>query len=149
ITSSIQAEEDNPYGESKKAGEDLLFEYSKETGSEALVYRLPNLFGKWSRPNYNSVIATFCYNITRGMDIQVNDPEVELNLSYIDDVINEFINAMEGNPTRDKEFCRVPITYSVKLGDIARLIKSFKESRNDLFIPNMEDEFTKKLYSTY
>lgn len=149
ISSSIQAERDNPYGRSKKAGEDLLFNYKKETGAEVLVYRLANLFGKWSRPNYNSVVATFCYNIARDMEIQVNDPEVELSLSYIDDVVKEFINAMEGNPTRDGEFCLVPVVHKVKLGRLAELIKSFRSSREDLFIPDMKDLFTKKLYSTY
>lgn len=149
ISSSIQAERDNPYGKSKKAGEDLLFNYKKETGTEVLVYRLANLFGKWSRPNYNSVVATFCHNIARDMEIQVNDPEAELSLSYIDDVVKEFIQAMEGNPTRDGEFCIVPVVHKIKLGRLAELIKSFKTSREDLFIPDMRDPFTKKLYSTY
>ena len=149
ITSSIQAEIDNPYGRSKKAGEDLLFKYSKETGAKVYVYRLPNLFGKWSKPNYNSVVSTFCYNIARDLDIQINDPEVELNLCYIDDVLDEFMKALENNPTKEGEFCVVPVTYKVKLGKLAELIQSFKKSRKDLSIPNMEDSFTKKLYSTY
>lgn len=149
ITSSIQAEIDNPYGRSKKAGEDLLFNYSKETGAKVYVYRLPNLFGKWSKPNYNSVVSTFCYNIARDLDIQINDPEVELNLCYIDDVLDEFMKALENNPTKEGEFCVVPVIYKVKLGKLAELIQSFKESRKDLSIPNMEDPFTKKLYSTY
>lgn len=149
ITSSIQVERDNPYGKSKKAGEDLLFNYNRETGVKVLVYRLANLFGKWSRPNYNSVLSTFCHNIARDMEIQVNDPEVELSLSYIDDVVKEFINAMEGNPTQNKEFCIVPVVHNVKLGKLAELIKSFRDSRQDLFIPDMEDPFIKKLYSTY
>lgn len=149
ITSSIQAERDNPYGRSKKVGEDLLFRYSEETGVKVLVYRLANLFGKWSRPNYNSVVSTFCYNIAREMEIQVNDPEIELSLCYIDDVVKEFINAMEGNPTQAEEFCIVPVIYNVKLGKVAELIKSFRGNREDLFIANMKDSFTKKLYSTY
>jgi UDP-2-acetamido-2,6-beta-L-arabino-hexul-4-ose reductase len=149
ITSSIQSERDNPYGKSKKAGEDLLLKYEKETGAKAFVYRLPNLFGKWSRPNYNSAVSTFCYNIARGMEIEINDPEVELSLSYIDDVVKEFINAMEGNPTRDERFCIVPVVHNVKLGKAVELIKSFRDSRNNLFIPDMKDQFTKKLYSTY
>ena len=149
ITSSIQAERDNPYGISKKAGEDLLFKYSKETGAKVFVYRLANLFGKWSRPNYNSVVSTFCHNIARDIDIQINDPEAELTLSYIDDVVNEFINAMEGNPTKYERFCIVPIVYGAAVGKIAELIKSFKDSRKGLFIPNMGDPFTKRLYSTY
>lgn len=149
ITSSIQAERDNPYGKSKKAAEDLLFTYAKDTEAKVLVYRLANLFGKWSRPNYNSVVSTFCYNIARDLDIQINDPEVELELCYIDDVVKEFIKAMEGNHTVEGKFCVVPVTHKIKLGKLAELIQSFKESRNDLSIPNMNDPLTKKLYSTY
>lgn len=149
ITSSIQAEKDNPYGKSKKAGEDLLFNYSEETGSKVLIYRLPNLFGKWSRPNYNTVVATYCYNIARGLDIQINDPDAELTLCYIDDVLDEFIKALQGNETKNGKYCYVPVSHQIKLGNLAGRIKSFKESRKDLSIPDMEDEFTKKLYSTY
>ena len=149
ITSSIQAERDNPYGVSKKAGEDLLFDYKKDTGANVYVYRLPNLFGKWSKPNYNSVVSTFCHNIARDLDIQINSPEAELNLCYIDDVLDEFIKALENNPTKDGEFCKVSTSYNIKLGGLADLIQSFKESRKDLSIPNMKDSFTKKLYSTY
>lgn len=149
ITSSIQAERDNPYGKSKKAAEDLLFTYGEDTEAKVLVYRLANLFGKWSRPNYNSVVSTFCYNIARGLDIQINDPEVELELCYIDDVVKEFIKAMEGNPTVEGKFCIVPVAHKIKLGKLAELIQGFKESRNDLSIPNMNDPLTKKLYSTY
>lgn len=149
ITSSIQADKDNPYGKSKKAGEDLLFAYSGQAGVKVLVYRLANLFGKWSRPNYNSAVSTFCYNIARDMEIQVNDPQANLSLCYIDDVVSEFINAMEGNPTKDEDFCKVNAIYNVKLGEVAELIKSFRDSRTDLFIPDMNDQFTKKLYSTY
>jgi len=149
ITSSIQAVKDNLYGKSKKAAEDLLFSYGEETGAKVFIYRLINLFGKWSRPNYNSVVATFCYNIARNLDIKINDPEVELELCYIDDVVSEFIRAMEGNPTFDGKYCAVPVTHKIKLGKLAELIQSFKESRNDLIIPNMSDPLTKKLYSTY
>lgn len=149
ITSSIQAAIDNPYGRSKKAGENLLFNYSKETGTNVLVYRLPNLFGKWSRPNYNSAVATFCNNIANDLSIQVNDPNVVMNLVYIDDLLNEFINALNGNESRDNDFCYVEPIYRIKLGDIVDLIKSFKSSRTDLSIPDMSDLFIKKLYSTY
>lgn len=149
ITSSIQAEKDNPYGKSKKAGEDLLFEYSHKTGATVFVYRLPNLFGKWSRPNYNSVVSTFCYNIARGLDIKINNPETELSLCYIDDVVKEFIKAMEGSPAAEGRFCIVPVVHRVKLGKLAELIQSFKDSRTNLNIPDMNDSFTKKLYSTY
>ena len=149
ITSSIQAELDNPYGKSKKAGEDLMFSYEKETGTKVMVYRLPNVFGKWCRPNYNSVIATFCYNIARDLPIKVNDPEVILNLVYIDDVVEELILALEGKEHKKDKFCFVPTVYSAKLGKIANLLKSFKESRKNLMIPNMKDPFSKKIYSTY
>lgn len=149
ITSSIQAEENNSYGKSKKAGEDELFAYAKETGANVFVYRLPNLFGKWSKPNYNTVVATYCYNIARGLDIQVNNPAALLNLAYIDDVLQEFVNALNGNPTIIGHLCAVPVTYKIELGDLADRIKSFKESRESLSVPMMGDELTKKLYSTY
>lgn len=149
ITSSIQAALDNPYGKSKKAGEDLMFEYSKETGAKALVYRLPNVFGKWCRPNYNSAVATFCNNIARGLDIKVNDPEVIMNLVYIDDVVEEFIGALQGKEHIDNNFGYITTVHRIKLGEIVDLIYSFKESRKNLMLPNMKDEFSKKLYSTY
>ena len=149
ITSSIQAELDNPYGKSKKAGEDLMFSYEKETNAKVMVYRLTNVFGKWCRPNYNSVIATFCYNIARDLPIKVNDSEVLLNLVYIDDVVEELIGALEGKAHSKDKFCYVPIFHTKKLGDIANLIYSFRESRNNLMIPDMQDGFTKKIYSTY
>jgi len=149
ITSSIQAMKENPYGVSKKAGEELLFNYSKETDINVYVYRLPNLFGKWSKPNYNTVVATYCHNIACGLDIQINNPDAELNLCYIDDVLEEFVRALEGNPTMQDNFCVVPVTHNIKLGELADLIKSFKESRTNLSIPNMGDSLTRKLYSTY
>lgn len=149
ITSSTQASSDNPYGKSKKAGEDLLFEYSKKNSVKAFVYRLPNVFGKWCRPNYNSAVATFCNNVANDLPITVNDPEVMMSLVYIDDVVNEFINALNGTNNFDGQFCFVPTVYQIKLGEIVKLIYSFKSSREDLIIPNMSDGFTKKLYSTY
>ena len=149
MTSSIQAEKDNSYGRSKKAGEDLILNYNKETGVKVYVYRLPNLFGKWSKPNYNSVVATYCHNIARDLQIKVDNPEVELNLCYINDVINEFLKALIGMPTLQDIYCTMPKTYSIRLGELAKIIKSFKESRTSLCLPNMEDALTKKLYSTY
>ena len=149
ITSSIQAEKDNAYGRSKKAGEDILFEYSHQTGTEAMVYRLPNLFGKWSKPNYNTVVATYCYNIARNIDIQINNPDAELTLCYIDDLLEEFLHALEGKPTKQDQYCCVITTHTIKLGDLAEKIQSFKDSREKLSIPNMENALTKKLYSTY
>lgn len=150
ITSSIQAKLDNPYGKSKKAGEDLMFSYSKETGTKVFVYRLPNLFGKWCRPNYNSVVATFCNNIANGLPIQINDPNITLTLAYIDDVLDEFINAMNGKASIEEGYGFIPLTHTVTLGEIARLVNIFKESRENLIIPNVvTSTFEKKLYSTY
>lgn len=149
ITSSIQAERDNPYGMSKKAVEDLLFQYSEETGVKTIVYRLSNIFGKWSRPSYNTVVATYCHNITRGLEIQINNPDAKLNLCYIDDVLEEFIKALDGNPTNEGNYSLVPLTYNIRLEELAEIIKGFKESRENLSIPNMNNELTKKLYSTY
>lgn len=149
ISSSIQAALDNPYGKSKKAGEDLMFEYAKETGAKVLVYRFPNVFGKWCRPNYNSVVATFCHNIARDLPITVNDRNVVMNLVYIDDVVDELINALNGRENTVGKFCEVSVVHTITLGEIVDLIYSFRESRKKLSIPNMNDEFTKKLYSTY
>lgn len=149
ISSSIQAALDNPYGESKKAGEDLIFEYAKETGAKALVYRFPNVFGKWCRPNYNSAVATFCHNIAHDLDIRVDDRSAMMNLVYIDDLVAELVGALEGKEYRKDNFCQVPTSYRVTLGEIVDLIYSFKESRIERAVPNMADAFTKKLYSTY
>lgn len=149
ISSSTQAALDNPYGESKRAGEQLMFEYGKESGAEVFVYRFPNVFGKWSRPNYNSAVATFCHNIANDLPIQVNDPSVMMTLVYIDDVVTEMVAALRGEPTQDGEFCKVPVEHQVGLGEIVDLIQSFKESRTTLSVPDLSDAFTKKLYSTY
>ena len=150
LSSSIQAELDNPYGRSKKAGEDLVFEYGKETGTKVLVYRLPNLFGKWCRPNYNSVIATFCHNIANDKPITVNDPSVVLTLVYIDDLVDELISALSGSEHREGVFCRVETEHKVTLGEIADLIYGFSSQPKTLLMPQIPDNsFEKKLYSTY
>ena len=149
ISSSIQASLDNPYGVSKKAGEDLLLNYGNETGAQVFVYRFPNVFGKWCLPNYNSVIATFCNNIAKDLPIQVNDPSVQMTLVYIDDVVKELINCLANHAYKSGKFYKVPIEYKLVLGEIINLIESFKESRKTLQIPNLSDLFTKKLYSTY
>lgn len=149
ISSSIQAELDNPYGRSKKAGEDLLHSYAEETGAKVLVYRFPNVFGKWCRPNYNSAVATFCHNIARGLSITVNDPNVEMTLVYIDDVIQELEKALVGEENREGNLCFVPVTHKVLLGDIVALLEEFKKNREDKSIPDMSNTFIKKLYSTY
>ncbi len=149
LSSSIQAALDNPYGKSKKAGEDLFFEYSEETGAEVYVYRFPNVFGKWCRPNYNSAVATFCNNIANDLPITVNDRNVNMQLVYIDDVVSELIGALSGNPTRNEKYCEVPVVHRITLGEIVDLIYSFKESREKRSVPDMSDAFTKKLYATY
>lgn len=149
ISSSTQAALDNPYGQSKKAGEDLLLAYGKETGARAIIYRFPNVFGKWCRPNYNSAVATFCYNIAHDLPIQVNDPSVVMNLVYIDDVVEELVRALNSRENRLGDYCAVPVIHTITLGEIATLIYGFKESRRTLSVPNMANEFEKKLYSTY
>lgn len=149
VSSSIQAALDNPYGESKRAGEELMFCYAKETGARVLVYRFPNVFGKWCRPNYNSAVATFCNNIANGLPITVNDPNVVLNLVYIDDVVDELIGALTGKEHRTGDYCMVPVFHTVVLGDIVNLLYSFRDMRENLEVPDLGDAFTKKLYSTY
>ena len=150
ISSSIQATRDIPYGESKRAGEELLFAYGHETGADVLVYRLPNVFGKWCRPNYNSAIATFCYNVSHDLPIQVNDRAIELTLVYIDDVVDELIRALKGNPTRDGDYCRVPVEHKATLGGIVDLIYAFHDQPTTLLMPEIpHNSFAKKLYSTY
>ncbi len=150
ISSSIQAELDNPYGKSKKAGEDLIFSYGEEAGVKVLVYRFPNLFGKWCRPNYNSAVATFCYNIAHDLPITVNNRQHMMTLCYIDDVVAELIAALSGNETKDGEFCKVPVEHKITLGEIADLIYLFNDQPKTLVMPEIPDNsFAKKLYSTY
>ncbi len=167
LSSSIQATligryAGHPYGESKKAGEELFFDYSKETGIKVLVYRFPNLFGKWCRPNYNSAVATFCNNIANELPIQINDPSVELELLYIDDLVEEMMAALSGNEhhcefdgvetvlQENGRYCAVPVSYKVTLGRIVELLKTFKEMPKTLGVPDLtRDSFDKKLYSTY
>ncbi|HBO05571.1 MULTISPECIES: capsular polysaccharide biosynthesis protein CapF [Bacteroides] len=149
ISSSVQAALDNPYGESKRAGEQLLFDYGRETGAKVLVYRFPNVFGKWCRPNYNSAVATFCYNIARDLPILVNDPDVVMNLVYVDDVVDELVAALNGEEHRTGDYCEVPVMHTITLGGIVELITGFKDMHTDLSVPDLGDAFTKKLYSTY
>lgn len=150
ISSSTQAALDNPYGESKRAGEQLMFSYAEETGAKVLVYRFPNLFGKWCRPNYNSAVATFCNNIANDLPIQVNDPKVVLNLVYIDDLVDEMIAALKGKEHRKEQFCEVPIVHSVALGEIVEMLYKFKEQPQSLIVPEIpNNSFIKKLYSTF
>lgn len=149
LSSSIQASLDNPYGKSKKAGEDLFFEYSKKTGAKVLVYRFPNVFGKWCRPNYNSAIATFCHNIAHDLPVTVNDRNHMMTLVYIDDVVNELINALRGKENRKDDFCEVSVVHKITLGEIVDLLYSFKESRNNLSVVDTSGSFANKLYATY
>lgn len=162
LSSSTQAALDNPYGESKRAGEAVVRKHFEEadqslitnhqsqvTSHKSLIYRFPNVFGKWSRPNYNSAVATFCNNIAHDLPIQVNDPSVQMTLVYIDDVVTELIAALEGKANVEGEFCKVPVEHQITLGKIVDLIYSFKESRTSLMVPDLSDAFTKKLYSTY
>ncbi len=166
IASSIQAtcigRYDSDYGKSKRAGEKLVFEYGEETGAKVLVYRFPNLFGKWCRPNYNSVVATFCHNIANDLPIQVNDGEAQLELLYIDDLIAEMLDLLEGREHRcdfdgidtvfctDGKYCAAPTTHKVTLGEIVDLLDSFKAQTGTLVMPEIPDNsFAKKLYSTY
>ena len=156
LSSSIQASltgryAGSPYGQSKKAAEKLLLAYGKEAGAGGMIYRLPNLFGKWCRPNYNSVVATFCHHIARDLPITVSDPAVELELVYIDDLIDEILNAMEDHPHRtDGAYCSVPVSYRVTLGEIVRLLQTFHDQPQTLLLPEIpEGSFEKKLYSTY
>jgi UDP-2-acetamido-2,6-beta-L-arabino-hexul-4-ose reductase len=166
ISSSIQAtcigRYDGEYGRSKRAGEELVFAYGERTGAKVLVYRFPNLFGKWSRPNYNSAVATFANNIANDLPITVNDPTVMLELLYIDDLVTEMLDALEGKEHRctfdgintvltdDGKYCAAPVTHRVTLGEIVELLHKFKEQTTTLVIPEIPDgSFAKKLYSTY
>ena len=166
LSSSIQAtlvgRYDNDYGRSKKAGEQLFFDYQKQTGANVLVYRFPNLFGKWCRPNYNSAVATFCYNTANDLPITVNDRNTILELLYIDDLIEEMLNALEGKQTyctfdgintvidNEGEFCACKVTHKVTLGQIVDLLDEFKAQTKTLIMPEIAfNSFAKKLYSTY
>ena len=167
LSSSIQATcigryAEGEYGKSKRAGEELVFAHAQNTGAKARVYRFPNLFGKWCRPNYNSAVATFCNNIARDLPITVSDPAVELELLYIDDLVEEMFDALEGHEhhctfdgTRtvlcaDGPYCAAPVTHRVTLGEIVRLLESFRDQPQTLFMPSIPaGSFAKKLYSTY
>ena len=150
-SSSIQAALENPYGKSKKAGEDMLFAYGKEVGTDIYIYRFPNVFGKWCKPNYNSAVATFCHNIANDLPIWVNDRNIAMKLVYIDDVVDELLQALDRHPHVNTDgYCFVPTVHETTLGEIVNLLYSFKESRNNLMIPNITPgSFEKKLYSTY
>ena len=150
ISSSVQAKMDNDYGKSKLQAENSIFEHSKNNNSPVFVYRLTGLFGKWSRPNYNSVISTFCHNIANGLEIEVRDREYTFPVNYIDDVINSFVGCLNGEvKPKEDNYCYVENEYSVSLGFLADTISSFPKTRENLEICDLSDSLTKKLYSTY
>jgi len=147
LSSSTQALQDNDYGKSKLQAEDLVLEYSKKYDVNTYVFRLPNVFGKWSKPNYNSVISTWCYNISHDIAIEVNDETHSMKLVYIDDVVNEFIKCLQGKYING--YCDINISYKKTLGEIKDLLFAFKENRNSLVIPNVGNGFERALYGTY
>lgn len=150
FSSSIQSEMDNPYGISKRKAEQEVFRYGNETGAEVFVYRLPNVFGKWCKPNYNSVVATWCYNIANNLPIHIDDPNKKLNLVYIDEVVEEFIQALNGNANKaENGFCSIKRVFQVSLKEIAEKLQSFRSSRKTLKMENLENDFDRYLYTTY
>lgn len=149
VSSSIQAKLDNPYGKSKKAEEELMHSYQRETGAAVYIYRFTNLYGKWSKPNYNTVVATFCYKIARDENVIVNDPSTKITLCYIDDVVRQLISCLYGNPTVQNNFCVVTEQDETTVGELEKTIRSFKESRKNLTVANLANRLEKNLYSTY
>jgi UDP-2-acetamido-2,6-beta-L-arabino-hexul-4-ose reductase len=149
VSSSTQAMMNNPYGLSKKAGEDLLLTFSIKNNHAVFIYRLTNVFGKWSKPNYNSVVATFCHNISRDIPIKINDPQSIISLVYIDDVIDEMIRCLDGKVTTVDGILRVLPEYEISVGELATTIQRFKDSRNNLSLENQHNPLIKKLYATY
>lgn len=137
------------YGKSKREAERLLLEFGKRTGSSIFIFRLPNVFGKWSLPNYNSFVATFCYNVAHGLDIKVNDPGAQVTLAYIDDVVDEFISCIEEINSKREKFLEISAIYKTTVGEVAERILAFKRGRDSFEIPAIEDSLGKKLYSTY
>lgn len=149
FSSTIHTGRHKCYEESKQQGEKILQEYARESGSSLFIFRLPNVFGKWCRPNYNSVVATFCYNVSHGLDIKVNDPDVRMNLVYIDDVVNEFISCIDQGSEAVSEYVEISQSYQTTVGEVARAIMSFKQGREQLETPYVGNPLIKKLYSTY
>lgn len=149
ITSSIQALLDNPYGTSKRGAEELVAAYGKKTAAQTYIFRLPNVFGKWSRPNYNSAVATFCYNVAHDLPLQINDASAPLTLVYIDEVIDEFIKCLTDEQTTDAQgFCTIPSTYSTTVGALAETIHSLHAMRSTGVVPDLSDKLTKYLHAT-
>lgn len=149
MSSSTQAELDNPYGISKKKAEDILVDYGKRTRAPVYIYRLPNVFGKWCRPNYNSVVATFCHNIAHGLDITISDRTKVLELVYIDDVVSSFLNILDGNEKPAAPYVTIKRTYKITLGELADKIYKLRDIKKTLEIPDISEDFMKCLYVTY
>lgn len=150
LSSSTQASLDNPYGVSKRKAEQAVFDWASKVGANAFVFRLSNVFGKWCRPNYNSVVATWCNNVAQGLSLRIDDPAKELSLVYIDDVVQEFVKAIQGDlKPSTGAFQSIPMVHQVTLADLARILEGFAESRKDLFLPNFGNPLVKKLYATY
>ena len=149
LTSSIQVERDNPYGKSKLKAEEAVLDYHSRSGAKVCIYRLTNVFGKWSRPNYNTVVATFCHNIARGLDITISDPSKELELVYIDDLVKEFVSLLTMNQEDVGLYRIVARTFCVTLGELAGKIRQLKAMRANLLVPNLADDFMKCLHATY
>jgi len=149
LTSSAQAVLDNPYGKSKLAAENAVFTYASQTGSLVYVYRLPGVFGKWCRPNYNSVVATFCSNIANNLPIEIRDPDFELSLVYIDDVCRCFVEKLDTPPVQEKSFCSIQPIYNITLGQLGKILNAFNQSRTSLQILDMSDPLIKNLHTTY
>ena len=147
FSSSIQAVRDNDYGKSKKQAEDLIFQYGRDTNADVYVFRLENAFGKWCRPNYNSVVATFCYNIANHLDIRIDNPDAEIPFVYIDDIVSSFISCI--GKAGSSDILSAEPSYKVTIGHLAELLHGFQKSRESLLIPDMTEGFEKKLYSTY
>lgn len=147
LSSSIQVVKNNPYGESKKAAEQIIIEYGNKNNVPVYIYRLPNVFGKWSKPNYNSVVATFCHNVSRGLPLVVNDENAEVEFVYIDDVVDAFLNNIKKNS--NERYFYITKSYTIKIGALKEKIENFEKTRQTHYVPDMSNEFTSRLWATY
>ena len=149
FASSTQAAQPNLYGRSKKAGEELLFQYQRETGAKIYVFRFPYVFGKWSKPNYNNPVATFCYNVSHDLPVVVSDPSASISLTYVDDVAEALVALIDETAVMEGPYCAVPLVYTATLGDVADCVRSFQNIRSQNLLPDMSSPLTRKFYATY
>jgi len=149
MSSSAQAALDNPYGLSKRKAEELVWAYGLDAGADVHIFRLPGVFGKWCAPNYNSVVATFCHNLSRGLPVRVDDPDAPLSLVHIDDVLRAFTSVLQGAPGRRSGFCEAGPVHHITVGQLIDTLRGFRDGRQSLFLPDMGDPLTRKLYGTY